>query len=405
MNNCRICKEKLIKIIDLGKIALVGNFFKSFEKKAKKYRISLNFCKKCKHVQIKEIINPKLLFRNYLWETGVSKSNISLIKNLIINMRKFGVNKKSKVLEIASNDGSFLSILKDKFKCFIIGVDPAKNFKKKLKRKNILTIFDFFSPKLSLTIKKRFNKFNFIFARNVVAHVSSPNEIFQGAFKLLEKDGIFIVEVPHLMNIIRYNQYDNIFHEHVGYHSLKSLIDLSCRNNLKVFDLEEIDSQGGSIRCYICKKENSTKISQKIKFFLLKEKQVGLYSAFKLKKFKDKITKHKKKMQKLLNNLKKKNRKISIYGASGKGQALMQYCNIDNKLIDNVFDKSKLKQNCYTPGTQIKIKNPKFIKTNIAHYLLILSWNIKDEIIRQENNFKKKGGKFILPFPTPRIIH
>ena len=110
-------------------------------------------------------------------------------------------------------------------------------------------------------------------------------------------------------------------------------------------------------------------------------------------------------MQKLLNNLKKKNRKISIYGASGKGQALMQYCNIDNKLIDNVFDKSKLKQNCYTPGTQIKIKNPKFIKTNIAHYLLILSWNIKDEIIRQENNFKKKGGKFILPFPTPRIIH
>ena len=405
MSNCRICRGKLIKIIDLGKIALVGNFYKVLKKKVKKYKISLNFCRKCKHVQIKEILNPNILFRNYLWETGVSKSNIFLIKNLLFKMKKFGLNKKSKVLEIASNDGSFLSILKDKFKCFTLGVDPAKNFKKKLEKNNIKTVFDFFNLKSSIKIKKRFNTFSFIFARNVVAHVPNPNEVFKGVFKLLDKYGIFILEVPHLMNILRYNQYDNIFHEHIGYHSLKSLIDLSIKNQLKVFDIEEIKSQGGSIRCYICKKENSVKVSRKIKLFLLKEKRQGLLSSSKLKSFKNNIINHKKKMQKLLNKLKKKNRKISIYGASGKGQALMQYCKINNDIIDNVFDKSKLKENCYTPGTQIKIRNPKMIKSNLINYLLILSWNIKDEIMRQEKNFKKNGGKFILPFPTPRIIN
>tara|TARA_Y100000591_G_C21839049_1_gene704409 strand:+ start:1344 stop:2561 length:1218 start_codon:yes stop_codon:yes gene_type:complete len=405
MSNCRICRGKLIKIIDLGKIALVGNFYKVLKKKVKKYKISLNFCRKCKHVQIKEILNPNILFRNYLWETGVSKSNIFLIKNLLFKMKKFGLNKKSKVLEIASNDGSFLSILKDKFKCFTLGVDPAKNFKKKLEKNNIKTVFDFFNLKSSIKIKKRFNTFSFIFARNVVAHVPNPNEVFKGVFKLLDKYGIFILEVPHLMNILRYNQYDNIFHEHIGYHSLKSLIDLSTKNQLKVFDIEEIKSQGGSIRCYICKKENSVKVSRKIKLFLLKEKRQGLLSSSKLKSFKNNIINHKKKMQKLLNKLKKKNRKISIYGASGKGQALMQYCKISNDIIDNVFDKSKLKENCYTPGTLIKIRNPKMIKSNLINYLLILSWNIKDEIMRQEKNFKKNGGKFILPFPTPRIIN
>ncbi len=130
MNNCRICGGKLVQIINLGKIALVGNFLKKI-KKLKKFKISLNYCEICKHVQIAERLNPSLLFRNYLWETGVSKSNIYLINDLLIKLKKkLGINKNSKVLEIASNDGSFLKIIREKFKCFIVGVDPAKNFKK-----------------------------------------------------------------------------------------------------------------------------------------------------------------------------------------------------------------------------------------------------------------------------------
>ncbi len=403
MSNCRICDSKIKKIIGFGKIALVGNFLKK-KGNQKKYKISLNYCVSCKHVQISEKLNPNLLFKNYFWETGISKSNIHILKRLLRKLKKLGINKKSKILEIASNDGSFIKILKEKFDCFVIGVDPAKNLAKKANKKSIFTINNFFNYKLSCSIKGKFKKFDYIFARNVIAHIKEPNNIFRGINNLLKDDGIFILEVPHLLNILNKNQYDNIFHEHIGFHSLKSIIHLSRRNNLKVFNVEFINSQGGTIRCYISKKDSKRSISKNISNILKKEIKFKLFDKKNLEKFGDKIKKHTYSMHKLIKNLKIRKKRISIYGASGKGQALMQYCKIDNKLIDYVFDKSKLKQRRFTPGTNIKILDPKFIVRKKVDFLIILSWNIKKEIIRQENLFSKKGGKFIVPFPNPRIL-
>ena len=404
MKNCRICNYRIKKIINFGKIALVGNFFKK-KINQKKYNISLNYCLNCKHVQIAERLSPDLLFKNYLWETGISKSNITLIKNLLIKLKKYGINKKSKILEIASNDGSFIEILKKKFNSFAIGVDPAQNLAKKANSKKIFTINDYFNYKLSHLIKKKFSKFDFIFARNVIAHLNDPNKVFSGIENLLKENGVFILEVPHLLNILKENQYDNIFHEHIGFHSLRSIKDLCEQHNLRVFDVKRIDSQGGSLRCFICKKKSRRVISKKTKKILSIEKKLRLFSKKNLEKFNLKIKKHSKKMYQLIYNLKKKKNKISIYGASGKGQALMQFAKIDNKLIDYVFDKSKLKQGRFTPGTNIKIVDPKYISRKNVDYLIILSWNIKDEIIKQEKVFFRKGGKFILPFPTPRIVN
>ena len=403
MANCRICKGKITKIVDLGKISLVGNFSRKF-KKEKKFKISLNFCIKCKHVQIAEILNPNLLFKKYLWETGVSFSNINLIQDLIKKLKKYGISKQSKILEIASNDGSFLNLINKKYKCVAVGIDPATNFKKLSKKKNIFTITNYFNLDQSKKIKKKFKTFDYIFARNVLAHVPDPNKIFEGVENILKKNGKFILEVPHLDNIIRYNQYDNIFHEHIGFHSLKSIIDLSIKHNMKVFDVEKIDSQGGSIRCYLSNKNSSEKISRKVIQIVKAEQKLGLNSSIKLKKFKVKILLHIKKLKKLLEKLKKKQKRISIYGASGKGQALMQFCKINNKIVDYVFDKSSLKQGCFTPGTKIKIKNPADIKKTNIQYLLLLSWNLKKEIIKQEKNFIQNGGKFIIPFPSPKIV-
>ena len=403
MKKCRICNHKIKRIIHLGKIALVGNFFKK-KNNQKKYNISLNYCLLCKHVQISERLSPDLLFKNYLWETGISTSNISLIKNLSVKLKQLGISKKSKILEIASNDGSFIQILKKKFNSFVIGVDPAKNLVKKAKSKNIFTINKFFNYKLSHSIKKKFNQFDFIFARNVIAHLNNPNHTFKGIENLLKDSGALIIEVPHLLNILNKNQYDNIFHEHVGFHSLKSIKDLCEKNHLKIFDVEIIDSQGGSIRCYICKNKSKKLVSRKTKNILKTEKKLNLFSGKNLEKFKYKIKNHCKNMNKLITDLKKKKNKISVYGASGKGQALMQFAKIDNNLIDYVFDKSKLKQGRFTPGTNIRIMDPKHISRNKVDYLLILSWNIKDEIIKQERSFLKKGGKFITPFPEPKIL-
>ena len=182
LKTCRICKKNLKLIIDLGKICLVGDF-KNNKKKQKKYSISLNYCKSCKHVQISEHIRPDLLFKNYLWETGVSKSNISIIKNYFTILRKYKINRQSKLLEVASNDGSFVKKINNFFKCTVIGVDPAKNFKKKYP-KNIKFINNYFDEHSSKKIGKKFGKFDFIIARNVVAHVSNPNKIFSGFNKL-----------------------------------------------------------------------------------------------------------------------------------------------------------------------------------------------------------------------------
>ena len=403
MKKCRICNHRIKRIVHLGKIALVGNFFKK-KRNQKKYNISLNYCLYCKHVQISECLSPDLLFKNYLWETGISKSNISLIKKILVKLKKLGISKKSKILEIASNDGSFIQILKRKFNAFAIGVDPAKNLAKKANSKKIFTINNYFNYKLSHSIKKKFSKFDFIFARNVIAHLNNPNQVFKGIENLLKDNGVLILEVPHLLNILNKNQYDNIFHEHVGFHSLRSIKDLCEQNQLKVFDVETIDSQGGSIRCYICKNKSKKSISRKTKNILKIEKKSNLFSGKNLEKFKFKIKNHSKNMNRLIHDLKKKKNKISVYGASGKGQALMQFAKIDNKLIDYVFDKSKLKQGRFTPGTNIKIRDPKHISRNKVDYLIILSWNIKNEIMKQEKIFLKKGGKFIIPFPKPKIL-
>ncbi len=404
MKNCRICSGKLKEIINLKKIALVGNFSKK-KSNQKKYKITLNYCKKCKHVQIGEIINPDLLFKNYLWETGVSKSNLLLIKDFIKRLKKFKLGFKSKILEIASNDGSLISAIKKEFKSETLGVDPAKNLVVKANKNKIKTINKYFDFNLSNIIKKKINEFNFIIARNVIAHTRNPNKVFKGVENLLSHKGIFILEVPYLLNIIKYNQYDNIFHEHIGFHSLKSIKDLCINNNLRLFNVEKIESQGGSIRCYICKKECLRESSSIVKKMLRIEKQSKLFLSKNLENFGKKIKLHSHELYKLIYNLKMRGKKISIYGASGKGQALMQYCKIDSKLVDVVYDKSKLKQKRYTPGTNIKIENPNNIRKSRIDYLLVLSWNIIKEIMKQEAHFSRKGGKFIIPFPTPRILN
>lgn len=403
MKKCRICKGRLKKIIDFGKISLVGNFLTT-KSKQKKYSLSLNFCKNCKHVQIAEILNPDLLFKNYFWETGISQSNIKILNNFLKRLKELGLKKNSKVIEIASNDGSFLRIIKKKFKNFSIGVDPAKNLANKANKKKIYTINNYFSYKLSRFIKKKFKSFDFVFARNVVAHLKNPNDIFKGVRLILKDNGIFILEVPHLLSILNKNQYDNIFHEHISFHSIKSIKDLCNLNNLKIFHVEKIDSQGGSIRCYICKKNNKRNASNYFLKFSKEEKNSKLFNDGFIMQFKKRIIEHNKKILKMIKNLKLKGNKISIYGASGKGQALLQFCKIGNNLIDYVFDKSKIKQNRYTPGTNIKILNPSLISRDNVDFLLILSWNIKNEIMKQEINFRKNGGKFIIPFPNPRIL-
>ena len=403
---CRICNNKLISILNFKKVALSGSFLKKNEiKNEKKYPLSIAVCKDCKHLQIQNLINPKKLFNHYEWETGVSKSNIELILSFLKLLKKnFKLDEKSKIFEIASNDGTLLKEAKKKYKSFVLGIDPAKNLMKISKKNNVKTIDDFFSYKMSHKIKKKYSTFDFCIARNVIAHTPNPNDIFKGVENLISEKGIFVIEVPHLESIYKDNQYDNIFHEHVGFHSLKSINDLCNKNNLKIINVEKIDSQGGSIRCYITKINNNIVKSKNVQSLLSKEIKLGLFNLTTWKNFAKKISKHKKRLNDYLKKLKSNNCKISAYGASGKGQALLQICNIGSNYLDNIYDKSKIKQGKYTPGTHIKIIDPKYIDAKNIDYLLLLSWNLSKEIAKQEINFLRNKGKLIIPFPKPKIF-
>jgi SAM-dependent methyltransferase len=400
VKKCRICfKKNLFEIYNFGKVFLSGNIVNR-PKKEKKYRLNLLLCKNCKHIQIGHTISPDIMFKNYLWETGVSKTNIILIKNLLYKLnKKYQLNSKKKLFEIATNDGTLLKITKKKYRSFVSGIDPAKNLTKKNKKLNVIT--NYFDTSATKEINKKYGLFDFIIARNVLAHVPKPNEIFSNANALLNKTGIFVIEVPSLKTIFEENQYDNIFHEHIGFHSLNSINLLCNQNEMKIVDFEEIDSQGKSIRCYIANKSNPIKISKKINLFLKKEYFLQKLNTW--KKFKKKINLHKKKLRRIILNIKKSNQSISAYGASGKGQSLIQINEI-GKYVDYIYDKSELKNNKFSPGYNIKILNPVKINKLKPNYLLLLAWNIKNEILRQEKKFKNSGGKFIIPFPTPYII-
>ena len=404
--NCRICKGKLITIINFKKVALSGKFLiKRQIKNEKKYPLSLAVCKNCKHIQIKNIIDPKKLFNHYDWETGISTSNVNLIKNLIVRLnKKIKIDKNSKVFEIASNDGTLLKEIKNRYKSKILGIDPAQNLRKISLKKNVPTIVDYFSSSKAKNIRKKYGCFDFCIARNVIAHTKNPNDIFKGVRNILNDQGIFVVEVPHLYYIYKDNQYDNVFHEHIGFHSLKSIQDLCTKNFLKIIDVEIINSQGGSLRCFISKQTANIKPVNKVNNFLQKEIRKNLFKMNTWNNFAVKINNHRKKLKNFLKKLKQSNYSISAYGASGKGQALLQFCKINKNYIDFIYDKSRFKQGKFTPGTHIKIIDPKFINLYKPNYLLLLSWNISKEIIQQEKRYLNRNGKMIVPFPKPKIL-
>ena len=407
IRHCRVCHagiKEIINILDYKKVALAGSLLKRNQfNSEKKFPLKLVICKRCKHLQIN--FNPErdLLFKNYFWQTGVSSQNIYLITKLASDIqKKIKISKKSKIIEVASNDGSLLKIFSKKFNCQVIGVDPAVNFKNKLKKDSIKSITDYFSYRLSKNIKKKHGLFDICIARNVIAHLKDPNDIFKGVKNILNSNGLFIIEVPHLLNIYKEYQYDNVCHEHVGFHSLKSIIDLSKLHGLYLYDVEIIDSQGGSIRCYL---SNDKKIiTNNVKKILNSETRNNIFQINSWLNFAKEIRNHNEKFRKLLIDLKSKGNNISIYGASGKGQTLLQFLELDNDFFDYIFDKSKNKHNFYSPGTHIKIIDPKFIYKKKPEYILVCAWNLMNEIVKEHKKYLFHGGKFIIPFPKPTII-
>jgi len=409
LRECRLCNNSnLFEVMNFKNIPLANNLLIK-KKKVKKYPLKLNLCKNCGHLQLSISVKPEKMFRNYLYMTNTSKQNSIHFKEysraLINKYNKFNKSKEStkkKILDIASNDGTFLSFFNKNF-FFRLGIDPAKNLKKISEKKGINQISEFFSYKRSIFLKKKFGTFNIITANHVCAHVDNLNDFFYGIKNLLSPKGMFAFEVSYRGCVVQNNTFDIMYHEHIDYHALKPLNIFLKKHQLNIYDFEIVNAQGGSLRIYATKEKNKS-INQKIIRQISYEKKLKLFSKKKYQDFTKKIKNLSRNLKKILIDLRKKNKIVLGYGAAAKTTILLNVFRINEKLIKYVLEDNDLKVEKFIPGVGIKIISSNKINNIKPEYLVIFAWNYSDFIIKKNLKYKRYGGKFIIPFPKIKII-
>src|SRR3990167_8129621 len=405
---CRICKnKKMHKVLSLGESPLANSFLKPVDLKTREdfFPLELLLCTKCGLIQLAHIVNPNLMFRNYLYVSSTSKSFVEHFDKFAQEVNKrFALTDEDLVIDIGSNDGILLKPFKN-LGARTLGVDPAKNVAEIARKAGIETIVDFFNEKVAHRILREYGKAKIITAANVFAHTNNWDEFVESAKILLTDDGVLIIEAPYLLDFIKKNLFDTVYHEHLSYIAVRPLIKFFKKHRMFVFDVQKVSSHGGSIRVFVKNTKGPYKLEERVYQFLKKEKSNGLALAETYKKFSKKIEMNKKLLVKMLNKLKADGNKIVGYGAPAKGNTLLNYFGIGPELIDYIVDDSKLKQELYTPGTHIRINPPNKLKEEDANYILILAWNFADKIIENHSYLKKKGVKFVIPVPVPRIVN
>jgi len=406
--NCRFCESKnLKKVIDFRLMPLAGGFLKKEEiKKEKKYPLRVFICEGCGLVQLIDVVSAELLFKDYRYASSTTKTLREHFKKYAEEMTTRFLKQNSFIVEIGSNDGVFLAPLKE-FGINVLGVDPAINIVKIAKKRGLNVINDFFNLKTAKLILNKHGKADAIFANNVLAHINDMDETMKGIKLLLDKKGILVFEVQYLADLVKYVQYDLIYHEHLCYYSLKPLIKFLDRYGMKIFDIKRISTQGGSIRVYAAPLNGAGqkyRTSKKILKMLKSEKKMDLYTHKGLRTFTKKIAQHKEALMKILKKFKAEDKTISGYGASGRSAILTNYCGIDKDYLEYMVDASPERYGRLMPGTHVKIMPPSYLKRNPTDVVLITAWTYKDEILKKEKWFLKKGGKIIIPLPKIIIL-
>lgn len=404
---CRLCKSKDLKlVIDLGKSALPNAILKKSElKKAEPiFPLKVNFCTNCGQVQLSHVVSPELMFRNYAYVSSTSGIMMTHFEGYAHSVFKnLKLKRGDLVVEMGSNDGYLLKQFK-KLGAKVLGVDPARNVAKRANKEGIPTLPEFFDSKVAKKIVEEYGKVKVICGNNVFAHINDLDEVVKGVEVLLDENGAFIIEFPYLVNLIDDNVFDSIYHEHLSYLAVKPLNHFFNSLGMEIFNVVKTAVQGGSIMVFVKKQGGEYKTTSAVKEFLNLEKEKKLDEAQTYLEFAKKVQTTKKSLNELITKLKRQNKTIIGYGAPGRSTTLLTYFEIDNKILDYIVDDNPYKIGYHTPGTHIPILGiPEIEKTN-PDYLLILSWNYADPIMKKLSSFKKSGGHFIIPVPKPKII-
>jgi len=370
------------------------------------YPLAVYICKRCFLVQIEEFKTAKSIFsKDYPYFSSFSESWLKHCKDYTaMMMRRFGFNNKSFVVEIGSNDGYLLQYFKQ-YDIPVLGIEPAANTAQAAIKNGIPTDITFFDAFYARLMNENGKQADLIIGNNVLAHNPNLNNFVRGLKIVLKPNGIISMEFPHLLKMIEENQFDTIYHEHFSYFSFHAVQKLFNSHDLVLFDIERIPTHGGSLRIYARHKNNrSIPITNRVANILEKEQDAGLLDLKTYNSFRDKVQSTKRTLLKFLIEVKNEGKKIIGYGAPAKGNTLLNYCGVRTDFLDYTVDRNTHKQNKYLPGTHIPIKHPDKIKEDKPDYILILPWNIKDEIMEQISYIRKWDGKFIIPVPAVEIL-
>jgi len=409
MLRCRVCDNELgDPFLSLGNSPLSNSFLSRDELNRMEpyYPLAVYICNRCFLVQIEEFKTAKSIFsKDYPYFSSFSESWLKHCKDYTaMMMRRFGFNNKSFVVEIGSNDGYLLQYFKQ-YDIPVLGIEPAANTAQAAIKNGIPTDITFFDASYARLMNENGKQADLIIGNNVLAHNPNLNDFVGGLKIILKPFGIISMEFPHLLKLIEENQFDTIYHEHFSYFSFHAVQKLFNSHDLVLFDVERIPTHGGSLRIYARHKNSrSIPITNRVANILEREQDAGLLDLKTYNSFRDKVQSTKRTLLKFLIEVKNEGEKIIGYGAPAKGNTLLNYCGVRTDFLDYTVDRNTHKQNKYLPGTHIPIKHPDKIKEDKPDYILILPWNIKDEIMEQISYIRKWSGKFIIPVPTVEIL-
>jgi len=404
---CRFCGTPLEKtFVDLGGSPLATSYLspKQINEMEPFYPLHTYICSSCFLVQLPEVEKAEAIFTDYAYFSSFSDSWLQHAKNYTdLMMERFKLDKSSQVIEIACNDGYLLQYFLEK-NIPVLGVEPAKNVAAAANKKGIPTIEKFFGVETAEEMVKEKKYADLLIGNNVLAHVPGLNDFVKGMKIVLKPQGIITMEFPHLLRLIEENQFDTIYHEHFSYFSFITVNKVFEKHGLKIFDVEELPTHGGSLRIYACHAEDQSKEqSRRAKELIKTEIEKGFSRIEYYEVFSEQVKKIKREILEFFTSICKEGKTVVGYGAPAKGNTLLNYCGIKTDFMKYTVDRSPHKQNHFLPGTRIPIYSPEKIKEDKPDYLLILPWNLKDEIMGQMDHIRKWGGKFVTLIPEVKV--